>query len=142
VVPFCVFFSLCVLRRPPCSTLFPYTTLFRSNGDVIVLGCDLGEAVSAFYGVVCVGWRNASDGDACKCCETGHANFHRSHVTTAAVQLLGFDAFAASSINHNSSFAGDAVQSLETVNTSGAPTMRWRCRPGAGTSQPCAVIKP
>src|SRR2546429_3757796 len=29
-----------MIRRPPRSTLFPYTTLFRSRGDV--LHCDFG----------------------------------------------------------------------------------------------------
>src|SRR5690348_17657494 len=27
-----------MLRRPPRSTLFPYTTLFRSHGDLLFLG--------------------------------------------------------------------------------------------------------
>src|SRR5258708_19375743 len=31
-----------MIRRPPRSTLFPYTTLFRSSNDIIVLVfCDL-----------------------------------------------------------------------------------------------------
>src|SRR5260221_500183 len=34
--PVDVFFFL-MIRRPPRSTLFPYTTLFRSNGDQTVL---------------------------------------------------------------------------------------------------------
>src|SRR5947209_10857544 len=29
----CVFFFFLILRRPPRSTLFPYTTLFRSGGS-------------------------------------------------------------------------------------------------------------
>src|SRR5256885_16038042 len=29
-VPFCFFFFFLMIRRPPRSTLFPYTTLFRS----------------------------------------------------------------------------------------------------------------
>src|SRR2546429_7346814 len=33
----CFFFFL-MIRRPPRSTLFPYTTLFRSHGDVYTLG--------------------------------------------------------------------------------------------------------
>src|SRR5207302_10537711 len=33
-----VFFFFLMLRRPPSSTLFPYTTLFRSNADCI-RGC-------------------------------------------------------------------------------------------------------
>src|SRR5436305_10886187 len=28
----CVYFFVLMIRRPPRSTLFPYTTLFRSNG--------------------------------------------------------------------------------------------------------------
>ena len=28
----CVLFFFLMIRRPPRSTLFPYTTLFRSNG--------------------------------------------------------------------------------------------------------------
>src|SRR5260370_14992230 len=27
-----------MIRRPPRSTLFPYTTLFRSDGDTVTLG--------------------------------------------------------------------------------------------------------
>src|SRR5205807_9606106 len=30
--PFLFFFFFLMIRRPPRSTLFPYTTLFRSNG--------------------------------------------------------------------------------------------------------------
>src|SRR5260370_10277777 len=30
-LPFCLFFFFLMIRRPPRSTLFPYTTLFRSN---------------------------------------------------------------------------------------------------------------
>src|SRR5215475_3926579 len=30
---FCLFFFFLMIRRPPRSTLFPYTTLFRSRGD-------------------------------------------------------------------------------------------------------------
>src|SRR5437899_11360716 len=31
------FFFFLLIRRPPRSTLFPYTTLFRSLGDVLIL---------------------------------------------------------------------------------------------------------
>src|SRR3712207_8429596 len=36
-----------MIRRPPRSTLFPYTTLFRSRGQVLVpdLGTDAARAV-------------------------------------------------------------------------------------------------
>src|SRR5688572_30993386 len=39
-----VFFFFLMLRRPPGSTLFPYTTLFRSGGEVLLdLGCRGGR---------------------------------------------------------------------------------------------------
>src|SRR2546430_663778 len=40
--PFLFFFFL-MIRRPPRSTLFPYTTLFRSLGESITLGCVLED---------------------------------------------------------------------------------------------------
>src|SRR5688500_19831736 len=36
-----------VLRRPPCSTLFPYTTLFRSGGGDRVLRRQRGDGERA-----------------------------------------------------------------------------------------------
>src|SRR5437899_9777352 len=33
------FFSFYIIRRPPSSTLFPYTTLFRSHPPSQLLGC-------------------------------------------------------------------------------------------------------
>src|SRR5256885_13223666 len=35
-----------MIRRPPRSTLFPYTTLFRSPGDPVV-GLQMGDALPA-----------------------------------------------------------------------------------------------
>src|SRR3712207_9060767 len=35
ISPFCIFFFL-MIRRPPRSTLFPYTTLFRSGGVSVI----------------------------------------------------------------------------------------------------------
>src|SRR3712207_7191266 len=34
-----------MIRRPPRSTLFPYTTLFRSHQDLLLAAGDLQEAV-------------------------------------------------------------------------------------------------
>src|SRR3712207_6861309 len=36
-----------MIRRPPRSTLFPYTTLFRSQDELVVLGHLLREAHAA-----------------------------------------------------------------------------------------------
>src|SRR2546429_1661704 len=37
-----LFFFFLMIRRPPRSTLFPYTTLFRSDQRVIAAWCSLG----------------------------------------------------------------------------------------------------
>src|SRR2546430_10082979 len=42
-----MFFFL-MIRRPPRSTLFPYTTLFRSKQQVTVIDEDLGVSGSGF----------------------------------------------------------------------------------------------
>src|SRR3712207_8077285 len=46
-----LFFFL-MIRRPPRSTLFPYTTLFRSDAVLGVLGADLGQPAAAVLQVV------------------------------------------------------------------------------------------
>src|SRR5436189_3273503 len=38
-----------MLRRPPRSTLFPYTTLFRSPPITIIFGCDAMSFGSPIY---------------------------------------------------------------------------------------------
>src|SRR5436305_7630123 len=47
-----IFFFFLMIRRPPRSTLFPYTTLFRSLGewDRVVVGHEAGEVVQDFRG--------------------------------------------------------------------------------------------
>src|SRR2546422_6456271 len=37
-----MFFFFLMIRRPPRSTLFPYTTLFRSRPEFIPIGCPTG----------------------------------------------------------------------------------------------------
>src|SRR5260221_14655745 len=43
---FSIFFFL-MIRRPPRSTLFPYTTLFRSNVVLTPVGQDYAQAITA-----------------------------------------------------------------------------------------------
>src|SRR3989454_4882414 len=38
-----------MIRRPPRSTLFPYTTLFRSNGDGVAVGIERGARGAGHY---------------------------------------------------------------------------------------------
>src|SRR2546428_7554021 len=46
-VPYLSFFFFLMIRRPPRSTLFPYTTLFRSGVVVRVTGALAGPAARA-----------------------------------------------------------------------------------------------
>src|SRR3712207_7046544 len=54
-----------MIRRPPRSTLFPYTTLFRSNLDPALLGAlrraDADAADEGVAFVVTSGWRSAAE---------------------------------------------------------------------------------
>ena len=44
-----VFFFFLMIRRPPRSTLFPYTTLFRSTGTIVETN-SLAAAIAEAYG--------------------------------------------------------------------------------------------
>src|SRR5260370_32968104 len=43
-------FFFLMIRRPPRSTLFPYTTLFRSDGVVSVASATYGESIEVWQG--------------------------------------------------------------------------------------------
>src|SRR5258708_23417313 len=45
-----ILFFFLMIRRPPRSTLFPYTTLFRSRGDATLF--DRGDSVEAAWSLV------------------------------------------------------------------------------------------
>src|SRR5258707_6461724 len=68
-----------MIRRPPRSTLFPYTTLFRSN-DPLLLGGVLRSADEG-YGAVLGG-----DGDVGPVGEVGGAQAVRSEEHTSELQ--------------------------------------------------------
>src|SRR5438132_13319745 len=63
--PFLVFFFL-MIRRPPRSTLFPYTTLFRSESP------DMGAHGPHFTGVHHFGFEVDDLDQACQKLETAH----------------------------------------------------------------------
>src|SRR5437762_5652411 len=50
VFSFCLFFFFLMIRRPPRSTLFPYTTLFRSGllGGCLMSWASLGILIPTF----------------------------------------------------------------------------------------------
>src|SRR2546430_12457676 len=41
-----------MIRRPPRSTLFPYTTLFRSHGEAVGAGLSMAAAMSRECGLM------------------------------------------------------------------------------------------
>src|SRR5205823_15025064 len=43
----CPLFFFFMIRRPPRSTLFPYTTLFRSRADVVVADADASTVLGS-----------------------------------------------------------------------------------------------
>src|SRR2546430_7303367 len=53
VVPVCFFFFFLMIRRPPRSTLFPYTTLFRSlrkeRRRAMVCGCSFWRKATSCW---------------------------------------------------------------------------------------------
>src|SRR3712207_6864659 len=50
-----------MIRRPPRSTLFPYTTLFRSPAAIVALGGVAGIATGMFRPAVYAGMPNLVD---------------------------------------------------------------------------------
>src|SRR5438270_9703115 len=72
-----------MLRRPPRSTLFPYTTLFRSNNQKAEpgpagLGCEIG-----FEHATQIVWRNSAAGVGKA---NGYVRFVRSEEHTSELQ--------------------------------------------------------
>src|SRR5258706_5005168 len=47
-----------MIRRPPRSTLFPYTTLFRSRSSALLAFSDGALALGAWYFPIKATWRN------------------------------------------------------------------------------------
>src|SRR2546422_10017383 len=48
---YCIYFFFLMIRRPPRSTLFPYTTLFRSDNVKVVLAAGGVEWMKAGRGM-------------------------------------------------------------------------------------------
>src|SRR2546430_10176695 len=44
-----------MIRRPPRSTLFPYTTLFRSQGNTLSWGCSTSSSPNVCEGMIVEG---------------------------------------------------------------------------------------
>src|SRR5690242_21254063 len=83
-----LFFFFLMIRRPPRSTLFPYTTLFRSDGahvvDRLPPDARFGMAEVPLGGVH---RRDRADGDACVRSEE-HTSELQSHVNLVCRLLL------------------------------------------------------
>src|SRR5260370_30008829 len=83
-----------MIRRPPRSTLFPYTTLFRSDrvAGVVVVAGDVGEGPGVAEGAG-VGVRRARQVQAAEALRSeAHTSALHSHLTVVLRHLLGGDA--------------------------------------------------
>src|SRR3712207_8175938 len=69
-----------MIRRPPRSTLFPYTTLFRSDREVVVLGRASGDLRGSVNFGRAVVVDNTSYGTGCA------SSLHRSEEHTSELQ--------------------------------------------------------
>src|SRR2546429_9402278 len=63
LVPSLLFFFFLMIRRPPRSTLFPYTTLFRSRFECSRAGHQSEEFVQFFQVWHCIRATNSADDD-------------------------------------------------------------------------------
>src|SRR5690606_41398744 len=80
----------CLLRRPPCSPLFPYTTLFRSLGRAALTGWAVSQRLRRRLAGT-VGRFAAPSGSSGACQGTGTLAVHRVG-PGAAFALAGVDA--------------------------------------------------
>src|SRR5690349_22631677 len=79
-----VFFFFLILRRPPRSTLFPYTTLFRSKW---LSGGRSGDRSSLNYRVGVVGGRPGFGGSSVRSgCDSAEVTTRRSEEHTSELQ--------------------------------------------------------
>src|SRR5687767_12514926 len=117
-------FFFLMIRRPPGSTLFPYTTLFRSHDDVATGNFQAAEFAADLYKV-------AATEDAGKDYAEPVEFFARTYLTEGlrdlidrAVRRLGGDQNASPVINLQTNFGGGKTHSMLALwhLASGTPT--------------------
>src|SRR2546427_8768692 len=59
---FCLFFFFLMIRRPPRSTLFPYTTLFRSGNQALFEPMNRERKLRLFHELVRIGFKEIEVG--------------------------------------------------------------------------------
>src|SRR5438552_177993 len=72
-MPLCVFLFI-LIRRPPISTLFPYTTLFRSDTEVLLAALHAWgapRALAAFNWMGAFAWFDRNAGRLVLACDAG-----------------------------------------------------------------------
>src|SRR5258707_5289691 len=124
-LPLLIFFFFLMIRRPPRSTLFPYTTLFRSplwgapriHGELLKLGFAVAQSSVAKYmvkrrGPPSQGWRT----------------FWRNH----APDIAAMDLFVVPTIGFDLLYAFVIVRlgrrDLVWINVTANPTAEWAAR--------------
>src|SRR6266481_10003604 len=83
-----------MIRRPPRSTLFPYTTLFRSHAKAVTIRMDGGALVMP-----------PDHGDLC----------HLQPLAVCEIEYLGIEAPAADALQRKDFFRGLAGKGLEAA---------------------------
>src|SRR3712207_5511773 len=79
-----------MIRRPPRSTLFPYTTLFRSTEvDAVVVGHAHHVDAGGSEGIEHRGWRTEGEGLGLGGAAVGHGGLEVDHGEVGAVQQWG-----------------------------------------------------
>src|SRR5207244_8632109 len=73
--PLCHSIFCLMIRRPPSSTLFPYTTLFRSPRVVLLI-----RRIMRYSSLPCLRWSRCLQGSPCTPC--GSRRLHRLHLPT------------------------------------------------------------
>src|SRR2546430_16759417 len=83
-----------MIRRPPRSTLFPYTTLFRSSIEAEVLSRNLPKRLGQSWcaGMNCL-WRGASSGGPSGCTSTAVTQAQEDFLLASYGELVSRSVF-------------------------------------------------
>src|SRR5699024_1727954 len=85
---FSIILFLQLLLVPPCPTLFPYTTLFRSNSSVSDTGTTLSSTPCQINNGRCLNFSGCKErSTCCNCCKVFSTSFSSNFSSCAALNL-------------------------------------------------------
>src|SRR5256885_6568023 len=97
-----VFFFFLMIRRPPRSTLFPYTTLFRSASSVIAMLVLTRPPVRFCVSIVCEAATVISHGSKLAFSTGSHAQDRKSTRLNSSHLVISYAVFCLKKKKHNS----------------------------------------